>query len=243
MNKSSWKSAEELRFSLKDAQKVSIFTCGVCANLSGTGGSKGLRFIEGILRDWGKEVLLSKCITACCAQEIMRQAVRIYRKPISESDALVVVSCAAGVKSACLCCPDTRVVAAADSVGSVPVSQQDDPVARSQCTNCGHCVISFTGGICPLSECPAGRKYEPCSKFPATGSACAVDPSRDCVWKEIEKRGDLDALKELALIHTANGDERMSSPPIMVSPMPLKRFSGWVVAKAGWFEKLVPFVN
>lgn len=243
MNKSGWKSAEEVKFSLRDARKVSILACGVCANLSETGGVRGLKFLKGLLEDWGKEVLLAKCITACCAEEIMRQAVRINRKAISASDALVVISCAAGVKSAFLCCPDTRVVAAADSVGSVPVSRQDDPVARSICTNCSHCVISFTGGICPLSECPSGKKYEPCAKYPDNGNACAVDPTRDCIWKEIESRGDLDALKELGRIHAAVGEERLSSPPNMVSPRPLKRFSGWVVARIRWFERLVPFIN
>jgi len=243
MNKSEWKSAEEIRHSLRGADKITLFACGVCANLSNTGGHRGLKFLRKVLEEWGKEVVATKCITACCSEEIMKQAVRIYGRPISESDALVVVSCAAGVKSAFLSEPGVPVVAAADSVGSVPVSRREDTVARSRCTNCGHCVITYTGGICPLSECPAERKYEPCSRFSRNGKRCAVDPSRDCVWIEIAKRGDLEALKKLGGIHETVGEERLSMPQRRSSPTFIKKLSGMAVARAHWFGRFVNFVD
>jgi len=243
MNKSDWKSAEEIEYSLRDAQNITIFACGVCANLSETGGYRGLKFLKKFLEEKGKVVVAAKCVTACCAEEIMRQAVRIHKKHISKSDALVVISCAAGVKSAFLCSPGIPVVAAADSVGSVPVSRQYDLVARSRCTNCGLCVISYTGGICPLSECPAGKKYEPCARFNRDHPRCALDPFKDCVWKEIEARGDLAALKELERIHQAAEGKRLSLPPGNPSPFFMRKLSGWMVARARWFGRLVRLVN
>jgi hypothetical protein len=243
MNKSGWKSAEEIRYSLGDAKKVSVFACTVCANLSYTGGVRGLKFLKGLLNQWGIETVVTSCITVCCAEEIMKQAVKMYSDSISSSDALVVISCAAGVKSAFLCRPDIPVVAVTDSVGSVPVSRQDDPVAHSNCTSCGHCVITFTGGICPLSECASQKKYEPCSRYSEAGVACAVDPSRDCVWKEIERRGDLSALKDLSRIHEDRGEERLSLPERKASPAFLRSISGWMVARAPWFGRFVPFID
>jgi len=243
MNKSGWKSAEEIRYSLGDAKRVSIFACTVCANLSYTGGIEGLRFLKGLLKEWGIEIATAKCVTACCAEEIMKQAVKMHRDAISSSDALVVISCAAGVKSAYLSRPGIPVIAAADSVGSVPVSRQDDLVAHSNCTSCGHCVITFTGGICPLSECASQKKYEPCSRYSEVDGRCVVDLDRDCVWKEIERRGDLAALKELSRIHEDRGEERLSLPQRKASPAFLRSISGWMVARARWFGRLVPFID
>lgn len=243
MNKSDWKSAEEIEFTLQDFQKITIFSCGVCANLSGTGGHRGMKFLRKLLQGWGKEVVAAECITACCAEEIMRQAVRIHGKHISESDVLVVISCAAGVKSAFLCHPGLPVVAVTDSVGSVPVSRKRDPVARSMCTNCGHCVITYTGGICPLSECPSHRKYEPCAQHVPGDVRCAVDPPRECIWRYIEEKGDPHALKELSLIHGSGGAERLSLPLRRPSPALVRELSGWMVARARWFGRLVHLVN
>jgi hypothetical protein len=243
MNRSGWKSAEEIRYSLGDAKKVSVFACSICANLSYTGGARGLKFLRGLLDEWGIETLAASCITGCCAEEIMKQSIKMHRDAISASDALVVISCAAGIKSVFLCQPGVPVIAATDSMGSVPVSRQDDPVARSNCTNCGHCVISFTGGICPLSECTSQKKYEPCSRYAEVDKHCVVDPSRDCVWKEIEARGDLAALKELGRIHEERGEERLSLLERKASPAFLRTLSGWIVARARWFGRLIHFID
>jgi hypothetical protein len=228
---------------LRGKDRLAVFTCGVCANLSGTGGYRGLRFLKKSLRGMGKEVVLARCIPACCAVEIMKQAVRINADRLSRCDALVVASCAAGVKSAVLASPGIPVVAAADSVGSVPVSRREDPVADSKCTNCGHCVITFTGGICPLSECPAGSKYGPCAKFTGEDGHCVLEPGRACIWVEIEKRGDLEALRELKEIHRRRDEERLPSQRGRESPSFLKKLSGYLVARAGWFGRFVPFVD
>jgi hypothetical protein len=243
MNRSAWKSAQELDYMLADARKVSIFACGVCANLSDTGGPRGIKFLKELLEAGGREVICARSITACCAEEIMRQAVSINAKAIRGSDALLLISCAAGVKSAFLSEPGIPVMPVVDSVGSVPVSRRDDPVAYSRCTNCGHCVIAFTGGICPLSECPSRRKYEPCSRYGEKGVFCVVEEARLCIWKEIEERGDLEALRELGRLQEAEGFERLISTGSRPSPLFLKRISGWLVARAGWFARLVPFIN
>jgi len=228
---------------LGDARHVAIFSCGVCANLSGTGGARGSKYLAKELELWGIEVDCADCVVACCSTEIMRQALRRRKKVLRESDALVVVSCAAGVKSAFLCEPEVRVIPAADSIGSVPVSRRADPVAYSRCTSCGSCVIAFTGGICPLDECPSHMKYGPCTRRDEAAGACALDPSHRCVWEEIERRGDLKALQGLKRLHEGDGAERMDFPLRRSSPQWLKSLSGALVARARWFGRFVPFVD
>jgi hypothetical protein len=87
------------------------------------------------------------------------------------------------------------------TTGNEMISQQENPVATGICHSCGHCVIAYTGGICPLSECSAESKYGPCNKAPENGLQCAIVPEQNCMWKEIEKTTDLATLEELSHIH------------------------------------------
>lgn len=160
-------------------------------------------------QEWGKEVIFADIVRACCVEFLMKEALMKNPEAISRSNALVMDCCASGVKAAQLCDPGIPVVAVLDSVGSAVLTDQDNLLARSICNGCGRCVITFTGGICPLAECPAGAKYRPCKKAPTDGCQCGVDTSRDCVWSEIVKIGDLTALKDLAQMHKAQGGDRV----------------------------------
>lgn len=211
--------------------------------LSDTGGAAGIKRVRPLLESLGIEVAAAATVPACCSEEVMRQAVRIYGDPLSRSDALLLASCAAGVKSAFLCDPGVPVIALTDTLGSVPVSRRDDPVAQSVCTACGHCVITYTGGICPVTACPAGRKYSPCRQYAENGGACATDPGRACAWLEIEKRGDLAALRELGSIHERAGEERLETCPRKARPPLIRTLAGRLVARCGWFQRLVSLVD
>ena len=180
---------------MSEAKGVTVFACTMCANYSYTGGVRGMQQMKILLSELGIEMAAAKCITMCCGEEIMRQAVRINRRSLSGSDALVVISCAAGVKSALLCEPGLPVITVVDSVGSVPVTRRYDPVALSYCASCGHCVITYTGGICPLSECPSQSKYGPCEKSPQDNTVCVVNGRRMCIWEGDRAAGRSGSLK------------------------------------------------
>jgi hypothetical protein len=51
-----YKSADEIKFSMKDYERIGILTCSICANLSDTGGKAGLELIGGLCEEWGKKV-------------------------------------------------------------------------------------------------------------------------------------------------------------------------------------------
>lgn len=199
--------------------------------------------LEDLLRGWGKEVVTARRVTACCSEEVMRQAIRRYRDYIKRSEALVMLSCAAGVKSAVLCEPGVPVLTALDSVGSAPVSRRKEAVALSRCKSCGRCVLSLTGGICPVSGCPSRKKYEPCALYPENGARCVVDATRRCVWKEIEQSGDMPGLKELRRVHEESGAERILPGTRRETPAFLRALAGWVVARAFRFDRLVDLVD
>ncbi len=230
MIETKYKSAEEMRYSVGEAERIAILSCGACANLCDVGGIRGMEFIRKLLEGWGRKVVAARTVVACCPEPIMKQAQKTVLRS-SNIDALVIISCAAGVKSAFLCEPGVPVIAACDSVGAGPVTHKngdvDGFVAYTLCSSCGHCVISHTAGICPLAACRAKNLYGPCSKSPEEGTQCALDQKSDCVWKEIERRGaGLTALQELKRIHEANKQTRLPSLSTKASPTYLKRFVG-----------------
>ncbi len=208
MIKTRWKPSEEIRSLLGPARRVAVLSCGVCANLCGTGGQAGLETFSDLLETWGVEPAARACVNVCCSETIMREAVRSYVAPVLSSiDALAVLSCAGGVKSAFLCLSGVPVVAPLDTLGASTVSESTDLVVASTCKGCGGCVLTLTQGICPVSECPKKKLYGPCREYPEEGRACAVNPERECVWKIIrEHGGNLEALKALPILRRENRD-------------------------------------
>jgi hypothetical protein len=198
-------------------------------------GEKGLRFVTRLLETWGKRVVAARTVVSCCPETIMRRAQRAYLKP-SNADALVVISCAAGVKSAFLCRPGVPVVAACDTVGIGCIPSQSataaDAVARGACSTCGHCVLSYTAGICPLAHCPARSLYGPCKRAPTVDTPCALIPQQDCIWREIEGRGaDLAALRALRAMHEEYEQDRLPAVDRKPSPALFKKMLGYVAAR------------
>ncbi|HUF11109.1 MAG TPA: methylenetetrahydrofolate reductase C-terminal domain-containing protein [Rhodothermales bacterium] len=57
------------------------------------------------------------------------------------------------------------------------------------CQNCGQCVLSHTGLICPMN-CPKGLRNGPCGG--TLNGKCEVFPERECVWLRIDSRKSID---------------------------------------------------
>jgi hypothetical protein len=243
MQNTIWKSKEEIKYSLKNAQKVSILSCGICASLSNTGGKVGIRMLEDLLKEWGKQVTFARSIMGCCPEEAVRQALRIFGKRILKSDALVILSCSSGVKSVYLCDPGVPVVAALDTIGGVPVTRRESSMVNSLCSTCGYCVLTYSGGVCPVTMCTLGKKYAPCSAAPTNGTKCAMDPERDCAWKEIAKRGDLTALKHLSQLHEAGGERPSFTGEEKFSPSFLRKLTGWLAARGRIFVRPTSWIK
>ncbi len=241
MVRSQWKSLNEIRRSLETARTVSILSCAGCANICGTGGAGGIKTIKPLLEEWGKQVALAKVALFCCSEETVRQALRPHRKNLRRSDALIVLSCSSGVKSTFLNRPGIPVVAVLDTVGTSPITRQEETIARGACTGCGHCVITYTGGICPIAHCPSMRKYEPCPKRPENAERCVVRADRPCVWTEIAGRGDVAALKALGEAHRAQGGhtEELTSCQDPLARRPARTFTGWLLARGGRFFGII----
>jgi hypothetical protein len=54
------------------------------------------------------------------------------------------------------------------------------------CDQCGHCVLGYTAGICPITACHKGLLNGPCGG--TNNGKCEVDKEKDCAWTLIYNR-------------------------------------------------------
>jgi len=231
---------EEIRFLLKNFKSAGIISCGVCANLSGTGGITGIRQMKKILSGEGIKTVFAKDIVFCCSYEIMNQAIKMFKRKISKCDVLIILSCAAGVKSAFLCNPDVSVLSVLDPCGSEVIYRETNGL----CSFCGECVIHYTAGICPLEKCPAKSKFGPCKRAPVSAESgnCFMDPEIKCVWSVLGDRADRESLDRLKAEARAKKprlvpEKRMSSPEL------IKKTSGRFIAGLRGLSRLTSILK
>lgn len=232
MQYSMFKPEAELRFSLEGKRSPAIFACNMCASFCGTGGHRALEYMKKLLSDWDIDVPVAKCVTGCCSGTILSHAFKTYLEGAT-CDSIIMLSCAGGVKTAWMLSNGIPVIAALDSFGSAPVSTFPDEINTTLCKGCGECVISYTGGICPVSGCELGNKYGPCEMSPEgiDDMMCALNPLRPCVWKTIIMRGgDLEMLERLG----NEGAGKKGDPPVCMVPPAMARASmGRVLSRSG----------
>jgi len=225
MIKAVYKTHEEIAYTLRNIERIAMIACTACGYVNNVAGPEGLAYMRSVLESYGKEVVFAKAVLSCCWEALLRNEIEKNIRPIAgDIEALVVISCMGGVKAANLCHPGVPVIAACDSLGSNPQlprgDTRTDPALKCAVTVCedGHCVLTYTAGICPVSECPRQCKYGPCDDAPMQSgvSNCIEDPGLRCVWSIIEeeaaKRGrDISALREVERIHKSHEYQRFPS--------------------------------
>jgi len=115
---------------------------------------------------------------------------------LKAADCLVVSSCGVGVQATAAmvdkpCHPALNTISSAGFQGLWP--------SNERCAQCGECVLSYTGGICPVTTCAKGLLNGSCGG--SHEGTCEVEKDRPCGWYLIYERlkslGRLDDYKRL----------------------------------------------
>lgn len=95
---------------------------------------------------------------------------------------------------------------------------------EERCRACRDCLLTTTGGLCPVSLCPKGMVNGPCGG--TRQGKCETDPQRDCVWTLIHQRlAGLDRLENLAPIIAPRDHGGHNLPGRQVHEAYLRRYS------------------
>ncbi len=172
---------EEIINAIGESKNLIIIGCGLCATSVGTGGLKEVKQMQEKLTKEQKNVLLTEVIEAVCDQRLVRLFINKNKKIIDESDAIVIMSCGAGVKSFRKLLPYKKLVSALNSL--YLATQVRLRQYQPGCNLCGDCALNLTSGYCVFSSCPRGYINAPCGG--SKNGKCEVFPENDCVWTKI----------------------------------------------------------
>ncbi len=188
------KKMDDILGALKDSKRVYLFGCDSCAEQCKTGGKEELDEMTVALGKSGFEVTGASLVEETCYRQLILKELR-HKKEITESDAILVLACGAGVKTVADAVSDSQpVFPALDSSYLASIER----VGRffEGCSLCGECVLSDTAGICPHTECPKGLLNGPCGGV--VHGMCEVNTEKECAWVRIYSR--LKAQKRLHLM-------------------------------------------
>lgn len=193
------KPLNEISKSVSQFHEVLIVSCGGCVSVCLTGGAKNA---DALARELSHpRHYESRRPPAFKSVSIQRQCerdfVETYLHVPSETQAILSMACGAGVQTMAECFGLIPVIPALNTsfLGSL-----DEPgLWREKCQGCGDCVLTLTGGICPISRCAKHLLNGPCGG--SKNGKCEISKDIDCAWHLIIERlkalGRLDDYKKI----------------------------------------------
>lgn len=170
---------------IQNYRRVLVVGCGTCVAVCLAGGEKEAGLLAeqlGIAAGLAgrEQVFTQACVERQCDREFLAELTGQVR----EVDAVISLACGAGVGLMAELFTDTPVLA---GVNTTFIGINDDVgVWQERCRACNDCLLSLTGGICPVALCPKSMLNGPCGGD--LDGKCEADPERECVWVGIYRR-------------------------------------------------------
>ncbi|MFC1920188.1 methylenetetrahydrofolate reductase C-terminal domain-containing protein [Chloroflexota bacterium] len=176
------KPVEEIEQMLEGLDKVYIIGCGTCATVTRTGGIEEVTTMNTQLQEMGKMVAGKVIIPTACDDET-EATLNENKAAVQSADCILVMSCALGVHRV-VSSYDKPVIPALDTIF---LGLEDGPgVFQEVCDQCGHCLLGWTAGVCPITACHKHLLNGPCGG--TNNGKCEVDSNKDCAWTLIYNR-------------------------------------------------------
>jgi ferredoxin len=195
------KDYEEILAQLDGKAAVFLIGCGECATTCKTGGEREVdKLSERLIVD-GKVVTGTVVLDPACNLLEVKKLLRKQKSEIEAAHALLSLSCGCGTQSLTELIPDKKIISCNDSLfqGEITKLTLQGGYFEQKCSLCGECIISDTGGICPVTRCAKGLRNGPCGG--SKRGKCEVDSERDCIWLKIYQRlndiGETDKMKSI----------------------------------------------
>ena len=173
---------EEITEFLESCKSVYIIGCGTCTTVLHTGGKAEVLEMKEKLEAAGKKVPGWMVIPTAC-DELTKYALETNNEDIFSADCILVMSCAYGVQTV----GQYTEKPVYPAVNTLFIGKEEPlGILNEVCSQCGECVLAWTGGICPVTSCAKGLLNGPCGG--TNQGKCEVDPDKDCAWTLIYNR-------------------------------------------------------
>ena len=199
MVKAERKPIEEIKEVINGYQKVWVTGCGGCVSICLAGGQREVNELKAKLNLLlKKENSLKRLDGYTVERQCNDQFLEELEPRIDEYDCILSMACGAGVQNTAKRFPNIPVFPAVNTV-SIGIDK-DIGMYEERCRACGHCVLGYTGGICPVTRCSKGLFNGPCGG--TDNECCEISQEVPCAWLDIFNRlKTQDRLDDIKKIH------------------------------------------
>ncbi len=179
------KPIEEIIEDIKDHEKVLILGCNECVTVCEAGGKKEVGILASALRMYflnqGKEMKIDEeTLERQCDHEYLEE----IRNVVDQYDAIVSIACGVGVQFAAEKYHSTPIYPGVNTCFMGVTEERG--LWTERCQGCGQCILSRTGGICPVSRCAKRIMNGPCGG--SSKGMCEINKELVCAWQLIVER-------------------------------------------------------
>jgi len=192
------KPLEEIISAIKTYKQVLVLGCGSCVTVCLSGGEREAKQLS---HELAQVQYYQNAPPKFTVDSILRQCERDlvieYQNIPEGTDAVLSLACGAGVQTLADALEPLPVIPA---LNTTFLGASDKPgVWTEKCKGCGDCILSHTGGICPVARCAKSLFNGPCGG--SQGGYCEVGQGVPCAWTQIvarlKKMGRLQSYEEI----------------------------------------------
>lgn len=208
---------EDIIEMVKAFDGVLVVGCDGCSGIYQVGGEKQAEVLSAMLR-MGKKAkgeykegdlkIEASTVLRQCDKEIVREALE---GSIGGYDAVLSMACGAGIQTVAEVFP-AKLILPAVNTKFIGIQDREMGDLHERCRACGDCILSETGGICPIARCAKSLLNGPCGG-PVEGKCEVGGYEQDCAWMliydKIKEFKKLDQFLKPMLMR----DNRLSQSP------------------------------
>ena len=189
------KALDEILYSLKGYRKILAVGCGSCVTVCLSGGDREAVHLARELsrtRHYPDDPPIVDATTI--ERQCEKDFILSYLEIPEGTDAILSLACGAGVQTMASVFEPLPVIPA---LNTTFLGACNEPgVWEEMCRGCGDCMLSFTGGICPVARCAKSLFNGPCGG--SQGGSCEIREDVPCAWAliyyRLKKQNRLDQL-------------------------------------------------
>lgn len=195
MVKAKIKPIEEIKEAVKGYEKILNVGCGGCVSVCLVGGQREVNALNAELNFYFKTADIKKKLDGYTVErQCNDQFLEELQGKVHEYDCLTSMACGAGVQNLAKKFPSIPVHPVVNTI-SIGIDR-DLGMYEERCRACGHCVLGYTGGICPVTRCSKGLFNGPCGG--TNEKTCEISTEVPCAWLDIyERLKDQDRLDDI----------------------------------------------
>jgi NAD-dependent dihydropyrimidine dehydrogenase PreA subunit len=182
---------------VQGCKRILVLACKGCVTVCSAGGEREAEILASLVRlGLQKEGKNAEVSTAALVRQCDKEYIDSLDQYKGQYDAILSTACGVGVNFIANLRPAEHVYPALNTTFFGGSDAQG--VWKEMCAGCGHCVLHFTGGLCPVARCAKSLMNGPCGG--SVNGRCEINDQTDCVWQMIyDRMGRLERQQELSV--------------------------------------------